>query len=549
MTRNPFNSDDWILNISRTATAVVAAQENYREELYQLFHQRSLRETEAFPPIATYHPSEILNSLYWNACSSAGRHNELHYAPLRSALAEVRRVLTTHPALARLVDPTDVKAEFRIQMVNHSAVGTLLNFIGGLVSRAAELGDQGLTQAAAELNALLAPPNKHPTAFDFDNVLIGFHVVIMYGLRIADDVPVDGNMAIVPFQSLDTFVDRRVIRNVAPEIGIQRSWKSVAAIIKPFRWKPRFRQIGDESELALEWGGTFFEDAKALIELLALFHAEPVIRIVTIPYCIHPAASRLLGQLHYHSGYSWGPSVQYLGVHSGSCDLSKGALTAARRYLRYRDSDRYRDCEPVIARLAEALARSGRFQVDDKILDVAIALEQLYQPDGDAISFKLRARAACFLETRADQRLRIFRDVDTLYKARSAIVHRRRKGMSEEAKTDAFRKGFNVARRTVVKLLRQGPPSNWDEAVIGGVESDGRRARSYTGTTQLGYTNRNDQTVIRRTDLPGNDHNQRIYVLECGRCYSHYGANGSDIWQRRCPHCGGGRPGLKFDSQ
>lgn len=66
------------------------------------------------------------------------------------------------------------------------------------------------------------------------------------------------------------------------------------------------------------------------------------------------------------------------------------------------------------------------------------------------------------------------------------------------------------------------------------------------GTTVPGYRNGNDQRVVRTTGLPGNDHNQSIYVLHCDRCNTEYGANGSDIFQRRCPNCDGGRPGLIY---
>ena len=68
------------------------------------------------------------------------------------------------------------------------------------------------------------------------------------------------------------------------------------------------------------------------------------------------------------------------------------------------------------------------------------------------------------------------------------------------------------------------------------------------GTTVPGFKNRNGQLVVRPTSLPGNDHLQSIYVLQCGQCKTEYGANGSDIFQRRCPECGGGRPGLAFGS-
>ncbi|WP_210256051.1 hypothetical protein [Chelativorans sp. Marseille-P2723] len=66
-------------------------------------------------------------------------------------------------------------------------------------------------------------------------------------------------------------------------------------------------------------------------------------------------------------------------------------------------------------------------------------------------------------------------------------------------------------------------------------------------TTEPGHVNRNKQEVIARTDLPGSDHNQVVYLLRCQNCDTRHGANGSDIFQRRCPNCGGGRPGLRTE--
>lgn len=65
-------------------------------------------------------------------------------------------------------------------------------------------------------------------------------------------------------------------------------------------------------------------------------------------------------------------------------------------------------------------------------------------------------------------------------------------------------------------------------------------------TTKPGYVNKNGQEVLNATDFPGNDHNQIVYVMSCGSCGNRYGANGSDIWQRKCPACGGGAAGLAF---
>ena len=67
-----------------------------------------------------------------------------------------------------------------------------------------------------------------------------------------------------------------------------------------------------------------------------------------------------------------------------------------------------------------------------------------------------------------------------------------------------------------------------------------------TETTTVGYKNRNAQVVVRATGLLGNDYEQYIYVLRCSKCGNEYGANGSDIFQRRCPNCQKGRPGLAY---
>lgn len=65
-------------------------------------------------------------------------------------------------------------------------------------------------------------------------------------------------------------------------------------------------------------------------------------------------------------------------------------------------------------------------------------------------------------------------------------------------------------------------------------------------TTELGFVNDNRQRVVERTGLPG-DHNQRLYRLHCENCHHEYGANGADIFERRCPRCQGGAEGRPLE--
>ena len=71
--------------------------------------------------------------------------------------------------------------------------------------------------------------------------------------------------------------------------------------------------------------------------------------------------------------------------------------------------------------------------------------------------------------------------------------------------------------------------------------------RSAKGTTEIGYQNPNGQVVVRKTGLAGIDHDQTVYVLRCEHCGHEYGSNGSDNFQRKCPQCQDGRPGLDYN--
>jgi len=58
-----------------------------------------------------------------------------------------------------------------------------------------------------------------------------------------------------------------------------------------------------------------------------------------------------------------------------------------------------------------------------------------------------------------------------------------------------------------------------------------------------------NQAVLRKTEQPGTDHNSKVWVLRCTRCGECYGANSTDAWERRCPNCGGGWPGLPIPTE
>ena len=67
-----------------------------------------------------------------------------------------------------------------------------------------------------------------------------------------------------------------------------------------------------------------------------------------------------------------------------------------------------------------------------------------------------------------------------------------------------------------------------------------------TDTTTIGFVNKNEQRCCGHRDVNGTDHGQKAYKIECLKCGSDYGANGTAIFERKCPRCLGGDPGIPY---
>ena len=93
-----------------------------------------------------------------------------------------------------------------------------------------------------------------------------------------------------------------------------------------------------------------------------------------------------------------------------------------REWVRF-DSETRATVELAVSRLAGSIQRTGgRFAVQDRILDVAIALEMMYELRRGG-SFTLTTRAGHFLADSIDDRLAVAKRARALYRTRNAIVH------------------------------------------------------------------------------------------------------------------------------
>lgn len=59
-----------------------------------------------------------------------------------------------------------------------------------------------------------------------------------------------------------------------------------------------------------------------------------------------------------------------------------------------------------------------------------------------------------------------------------------------------------------------------------------------------GNLNRNRQLLIAQTAWQGSDERQALWIMQCMPCGHMYGVDAPAFFQRKCPACQGGPPGL-----
>ena len=467
----PFDHGEWVAHLAQALAQVNQVEGNYLEELAERRWQREQSERDFPRPFLVWDPAQDLRSFYHHACYSDGRYFERRYAPLRAALRDAEHILAKNPVLAEVVKAERRGYSFRLRILNAGTVSSSIGVVAGLMCRARQVGERGSWLASSELQSLLDPSLEEGSGSDANKLAKGYHVSLFYGLQLSEGVEIGGDLTAVPLERTSTFLNREELQSVAPNIAREMRWKEVGAILKPFLWKPTLLSPGDQSEPQLDWGGSFVEDARAFVEILSVSHGVPIVSLLNIPYCTNRWAMLLLGQPHYHRGTSWKSWAQSFGGLRESHEIDIDALNQAKQVF-WADRAKYKEFAPIVSRLSEALARTGQYAAEDKIMDVAIALERMYELDQGEISFKLKTRAACFLESDTQSRLGVFRDVGLVYEARSGIVHRRTRAPNLESQIDAFKKGFEVARRSVLKLIRDGSPRDWNRVVMSARNND-----------------------------------------------------------------------------
>ena len=207
---------------------------------------------------------------------------------------------------------------------------------------------------------------------------------------------------------------------------------------------------------------SWFGDIKLVVDLLSIAKRTPLLsrtRYVCLARWIEE-----MDPSFAHGTEDSGGFVSDVWPRRGR-EFSEGDVDAfldlARGWYTY--PDKPDAVQLALRRLAASFSRpGGRFGQEDRILDVAIALEVLY---GGTTGHKLSQRAAGLLGATAGEQKRAYDQARGFYDARSRIVHWERPLPSPDVLNKELEAGRNLACLTFASLLSRGAPLKWADVM------------------------------------------------------------------------------------
>ena len=260
-----------------------------------------------------------------------------------------------------------------------------------------------------------------------------------------------------------------------PEPLSKTSFPDAAVLVRSLEYGPGVAPLDDDAGLAdvriayrfpvdyrvdLE---SWSDDSKLLVDLLSIAKRAPLLSRTR-----YVRLARWIEEINPNFAHGTEDSSGFVSdVWPRGRDLSKRDVDAFLKLARgwHMHPDKPAAMTLAIRRLAASFSRlGGRFGQEDRILDVAIALEVLY---GGTTGHRLAKRAAALLGATAAKQKRTYHQAKTFYDARSRIVHWRRPPPSPDVLDRELEAGRNLACLTLTSLLDHDEPPKWADVMRG----------------------------------------------------------------------------------
>ena len=301
----------------------------------------------------------------------------------------------------------------------------------------------------------------------------GYEIFVFRGLTISGEIEIAPGLVIIDYQRA---VERGLVKHEPPDppdmmpdfaamgalvLARQMTWGP--CLVPPLTSKDKF----PKPMLEFQWLPEF--DTGIVFDLLSVCTSHQV-QILSMLYCapefvdVSPGFVARSGYSYIHSGH-W-PNKDFTEKqvsHLQGLLHSWSEFNSAKRDI----------LELAVNRLSSSIQRNrGRFWLQDRLLDAAIALEIMYELEPPELTNKLSTRAAHLLAEKTDERIKIFDRVHAFYRARSQIAHgdkdkwqgkRNKKNIDFKEAADS---GFTLAFDTLQALLDKGEFPNWKKLIM-----------------------------------------------------------------------------------
>ena len=297
------------------------------------------------------------------------------------------------------------------------------------------------------------------------NTCIPAHeITVFHGLSVPERIDLDRGAYLAPYQHARIEFDLPE----EPEPFPRTTYPNAAVLVRSLMYGPAVVPLDDDNAPGLPCVDViydfptdyqidlerWFDDSKLLVDLLSVAANIPLLTRTR-----YVRLARWVREIEPNFGfYNLNSGGHMSDVWPTSQDVSTHTVDEFLKLLRgWRPNAG--NLNLAIRRLAASWSRpGGRFSLEDRIMDVAIALEVFY---GGTKGYKLSRRAAGLLGTAASEQIRIFDQAKSFYDVRSGIVHSSKRTPTHDDLELTLNVGRNLARCTLASVLERDVSAPW----------------------------------------------------------------------------------------
>ena len=370
--------------------------------------------------------------------------------------AEARAILREHPLMKSGLVGSGKDDGVQFSVLNRGFFSGLKSLVSSLAKLSVKEGGE---EAARRLHRYLtAGANASIPAHE---------ITVFHGLVVAERINLEHGAYLEPYQHAKVEFDLPD----KPEPFPETSYPNAAVLVRSLGYGPGVVRLDDDTgpglphvQVTYEFPTEYhvdlerwFDDSKLLIDLLSIAARLPLLtrtRYVRLAKWIREINPNFA---FYNLDSGGNMSDMWPKGHDLSKDVVDAFVTLSRGWLPYAAN-----LNLAIRRLAASFSRpGGRFGMEDRVLDVAIALEVFY---GGKKGYKLARRAAGLVGATAADQIKTFDQAKSFYSVRSRIVHSNKSRPEHDVLERELEAGRDLACRTLASVLERDTPVQWGDA-------------------------------------------------------------------------------------